>query len=103
MSAAPRRLRRRTPCPRHPVVSGGGLHVSAAPHPDHDHRPPSRPRTSVASLRSVARSSGPGGLTATTRGFLGVRRAERGPRLPHGQYDVGAGWPVLTAEATPRI
>ena len=39
---------------------------------------------------------------ATTRGFLG-RRKERDPRLPPGQYDVGAGWPVLTAEATPRV
>ena len=41
-------------------------------------------------------------LVATTRGFLG-RRKERDPRLPPGQYDVGAGWPVLTAEATPRV
>jgi DMSO/TMAO reductase YedYZ molybdopterin-dependent catalytic subunit len=39
---------------------------------------------------------------ATTRGFLG-RRRERDPRLPPGQYDVGSGWPVLTAEATPRV
>ena len=38
-----------------------------------------------------------------TRGFR--RRRPDGPegRLPPGQYDVGAGWPVLTAEATPRI
>jgi DMSO/TMAO reductase YedYZ molybdopterin-dependent catalytic subunit len=38
-----------------------------------------------------------------TRGFF--RRRPEGPegRLPPGQYDVGAGWPVLTAEATPRI
>ena len=38
-----------------------------------------------------------------TRGFF--RRRPDGPagRLPPGQYDVGAGWPVLTAEATPRI
>ena len=28
---------------------------------------------------------------------------ERDPRLPPGQYDVGADWPVLTAEPTPRI
>ena len=41
-------------------------------------------------------------IVATTRGFLG-RRKERDPRLPPGQYDVGAGWPVLTAEATPRV
>ena len=36
-----------------------------------------------------------------TRGFSG-RRA-RDPRLPPGQYDVGEDWPVLTAEATPRL
>jgi DMSO/TMAO reductase YedYZ molybdopterin-dependent catalytic subunit len=36
-----------------------------------------------------------------TRGFTG-RRA-RDPRLPPGQYDVGNDWPVLTAEATPRL
>ena len=36
-----------------------------------------------------------------TRGFSG-RRA-RDPRLPPGQYDAGKDWPVLTAEATPRL
>jgi DMSO/TMAO reductase YedYZ molybdopterin-dependent catalytic subunit len=38
-----------------------------------------------------------------TRGFF--RRRADGPegRLPPGQYDVGGGWPVLTAEATPKI
>jgi DMSO/TMAO reductase YedYZ molybdopterin-dependent catalytic subunit len=38
-----------------------------------------------------------------TRGFF--RRRSGGPegRLPPGQYDVGGGWPVLTAEATPRL
>jgi DMSO/TMAO reductase YedYZ molybdopterin-dependent catalytic subunit len=41
---------------------------------------------------------------AVTRGFTGRRRqAERDPRLPPGQYDVGASWPVLTAESTPRV
>jgi DMSO/TMAO reductase YedYZ molybdopterin-dependent catalytic subunit len=41
---------------------------------------------------------------AITRGFTGRRRqAERDPRLPPGQYDVGKSWPVLTAEATPRV
>ena len=40
---------------------------------------------------------------AVTRGFLGRRRAERDPRLPPGQYDVGGSWPVLTAESTPRV
>ena len=41
-------------------------------------------------------------MPTPTRGFLG-RRRERDSRLPPGQYDVGTGWPVLTAEATPRI
>src|SRR3954466_10085767 len=41
-------------------------------------------------------------VTRPTRGFLG-RRQNRDPRLPPGQYDVGADWPVLTAEPTPRI
>ncbi len=36
-----------------------------------------------------------------TRGFKG-RRA-RDPRLPPGQYDAGKDWPVLTAEATPKL
>ena len=38
-----------------------------------------------------------------TRGFR--RRRPDGPegRLPPGQYDVGQGWPVLTAEATPQL
>jgi DMSO/TMAO reductase YedYZ molybdopterin-dependent catalytic subunit len=36
-----------------------------------------------------------------TRGFFG-RRSED-PRLPPGQYDVGADWPILTAEPTPQI
>jgi DMSO/TMAO reductase YedYZ molybdopterin-dependent catalytic subunit len=38
-----------------------------------------------------------------TRGFF--RKRPEGPegRLPPGQYDTGSGWPVLTAEATPRI
>jgi len=36
-----------------------------------------------------------------TRGFSG--RPERDPRLPPGQYDAGRTWPVLTAEATPRL
>lgn len=35
-----------------------------------------------------------------TRGFVG--RA-RNSRLPPGQYDVGSSWPVLTAEATPKV
>ena len=36
------------------------------------------------------------------RGFGSRRRATR-EGLPPGQYDVGNGWPVLTAEVTPRI
>ncbi len=39
----------------------------------------------------------------STPGFLGRRRGERDPRLPPGQYDTGADWPVLTAEATPTL
>ena len=41
-------------------------------------------------------------MTSFTRGFKG-RRAGPDPRLPPGQYDAGRTWPVLTAEATPRI
>jgi DMSO/TMAO reductase YedYZ molybdopterin-dependent catalytic subunit len=41
-------------------------------------------------------------MSPLTRGFTG-RRANRDPRLPPGQYDAGSSWPVLTAEATPRI
>jgi DMSO/TMAO reductase YedYZ molybdopterin-dependent catalytic subunit len=37
-----------------------------------------------------------------TRGFVG-RRRERDQRLPPGQYDTGNDFPVLTAEATPRL
>ena len=38
-----------------------------------------------------------------TRGFGGRGAAVRDPRLPPGQYDAGTTWPVLTAEATPRL
>ncbi len=38
-----------------------------------------------------------------TRGFRGRGQAERDPRLPPGQYDIGPDWPVLTAEATPKV
>jgi DMSO/TMAO reductase YedYZ molybdopterin-dependent catalytic subunit len=38
-----------------------------------------------------------------TRGFTGRARSGRDPRLPPGQYDTGRDWPVLTAEATPRL
>jgi DMSO/TMAO reductase YedYZ molybdopterin-dependent catalytic subunit len=38
-----------------------------------------------------------------TRGFTGRRRASGDDRLPPGQYDTGAEWPVLTAEVTPHL
>ena len=41
-----------------------------------------------------------------TRGFTGRRRPAdpaRAERLPPGQYDAGADWPALTAEATPQV
>jgi DMSO/TMAO reductase YedYZ molybdopterin-dependent catalytic subunit len=38
-----------------------------------------------------------------TRGFFRRRAEGHEGRLPPGQYDVGAGWPVLTAEATPKV
>jgi DMSO/TMAO reductase YedYZ molybdopterin-dependent catalytic subunit len=42
-------------------------------------------------------------VPAVTRGFTGRPRDSRRERLPPGQYDVGADWPVLTAEVTPRL
>ncbi|MDX6254931.1 MAG: hypothetical protein QOJ11_1265 [Frankiales bacterium] len=42
-------------------------------------------------------------MAGPTRGFLGRHRSPDDVRLPPGQYDVGDGWPVLTAEATPRL
>jgi DMSO/TMAO reductase YedYZ molybdopterin-dependent catalytic subunit len=38
-----------------------------------------------------------------TRGFFGRTRRPRDERLPPGQYDVGADFPVLTAEVTPHL
>ena len=38
-----------------------------------------------------------------TRGFARKRPEDPARRLPPGQYDVGSGWPVLTAEATPVV
>jgi DMSO/TMAO reductase YedYZ molybdopterin-dependent catalytic subunit len=38
-----------------------------------------------------------------SRAFTGRHPGSRDTRLPPGQYDTGANWPVLTAEATPRI
>src|SRR5689334_10860103 len=42
-------------------------------------------------------------MARITRGFRGRGRAARDPRLPPGQYDTGKRWPVLTAEATPKL
>jgi DMSO/TMAO reductase YedYZ molybdopterin-dependent catalytic subunit len=42
-------------------------------------------------------------MAKITRGFTGRGRAARDLRLPPGQYDAGNQWPVLSAEATPRI
>src|ERR1700709_505497 len=42
-------------------------------------------------------------MPGATRGFLGRPRRARDERLPPGQYDVGADWPVLTAEVTPHL
>jgi DMSO/TMAO reductase YedYZ molybdopterin-dependent catalytic subunit len=42
-------------------------------------------------------------MTFVSRGFLGRRRGgTHGGRLPPGQYDVGNGFPVLSAGPTPR-
>jgi DMSO/TMAO reductase YedYZ molybdopterin-dependent catalytic subunit len=38
-----------------------------------------------------------------TRGFLGRESRVRAAWLPPGQYDIGDAWPVLTAEATPKL
>lgn len=38
-----------------------------------------------------------------TRGFVGRRRPADPERIPPGQYDAGALWPVLSAEPTPVI
>ncbi|MCW2541095.1 MAG: Oxidoreductase molybdopterin binding protein [Frankiales bacterium] len=42
-------------------------------------------------------------MTGPTRGFFGRSHPKRDERLPPGQYNVGADWPVLTAEVTPRF
>jgi DMSO/TMAO reductase YedYZ molybdopterin-dependent catalytic subunit len=38
-----------------------------------------------------------------TRGFRGRESRVREAWLPPGQYDIGDAWPVLTAEATPKL
>ena len=40
---------------------------------------------------------------SVTRGFFRKRPEGSSGRLPPGQYDTGSSWPVLTAEATPRV
>jgi DMSO/TMAO reductase YedYZ molybdopterin-dependent catalytic subunit len=42
-------------------------------------------------------------MAKPTRGFFGRGQARRDPRLPPGQYDAGADWPVLSAEVTPQL
>lgn len=42
-------------------------------------------------------------MSKFTRGFTGRNRSSQDTRLPPGQYDTGSDWPVLTAEATPRL
>jgi DMSO/TMAO reductase YedYZ molybdopterin-dependent catalytic subunit len=42
-------------------------------------------------------------MSKFTRAFGGRAHAARDPRLPPGQYDTGSGWPVLTAEVTPKL
>lgn len=42
-------------------------------------------------------------MAGFTRGFTGKRRDDHGGRLPPGQYDTGASWPVLSAEITPHL
>ena len=42
-------------------------------------------------------------MVKLTRWFVGRGRGARDPRLPPGQYDTGTGWPVLTAEPTPKL
>jgi DMSO/TMAO reductase YedYZ molybdopterin-dependent catalytic subunit len=42
-------------------------------------------------------------MARITRGYTGRGRGAHGDRLPPGQYDTGAQWPVLTAEVTPQL
>ncbi len=42
-------------------------------------------------------------MTGPTRGFVGRRRPAPEVRLPPGQYDAGASWPVLNVEQTPTV
>jgi len=42
-------------------------------------------------------------MARPTRGFTGRGRGPRADRLPPGQYDTGAEWPILSAEVTPTL
>jgi DMSO/TMAO reductase YedYZ molybdopterin-dependent catalytic subunit len=42
-------------------------------------------------------------MPSPSRGFTGRSRSSRSDRLPPGQYDTGAVFPVLTAGPTPRV
>ena len=42
-------------------------------------------------------------MAGPTRGFVGRPHPARDRRLPPGQYDTGGSFPVLTAEAVPRL
>src|SRR5262245_25647600 len=42
-------------------------------------------------------------MARPTRGFAGRGRSPLGDRLPPGQYDAGAEWPILSAEVTPTL
>lgn len=42
-------------------------------------------------------------MVKLTRGFQGRESRVRESWLPPGQYDIGRAWPVLTAEATPKL
>jgi ferredoxin-NADP reductase len=53
--------------------------------------------------RRTERTACHDGTVPVTRGFFRKRPEGRTDRLPPGQYDVGSGWPVLTAEATPTV
>src|SRR5207249_2099296 len=60
--------------------------------------------TTLLSLPRDATVTGKGGAAMRfTRGFGGRGQGTRDSRLPPGQYDVGSAWPVLTAEATPKL
>src|SRR5262249_48809744 len=89
-----RRARRRggnaDPTGPEPAALGGAY--QRRPRPARRDRPGQAPEHHAAGA----------GVSPFTRGFTGRGRAAD-PRLPPGQYDVGRTWPVLTAEATPKL